>query len=58
MKGEKTLTKGEKTLFTIVVTALVILVLPIILFVGMFVAVGIGNEMITQKDVEKYGKKM
>jgi len=58
MKGEKTLTKGEKTLFTIVVTALVILVLPIILFGGMFVAVGIGNEMITQKDVEKYGKKM
>ena len=32
--------------------------MPFILFAGIFVAGIIGNEMITQKDVEEYGKKI
>ena len=41
-------------------TALIIaaLAMPFILFAGIFVAGIIGNEMITQKDVEEYGKKI
>ncbi|MBR4249116.1 MAG: hypothetical protein IKQ24_03065 [Verrucomicrobia bacterium] len=52
------MTKTKKTILTIVGIVFLALISPIILFVGIFAASLIGDAMITQKDVEKYGKKM
>ena len=41
-----------------ILIAIMVLAAPFILFAGIFVAGIIGNEMITQKDVEEYGKKI
>ena len=52
------MTKTKKTILTIVGIVFLALISPIILFVGIFAASLIGDAMITQKDVEEYGKKM
>ena len=52
------MSKTKKEILKIAGIFLLVLAVPFILFVGVFAASVIGNEMITQKDVEEYGKKM
>ena len=52
------MSKTQKTALIIAGAVLLSLAAPFILFAGIFAASLIGDAMITQKDVEEYGKKM
>ena len=52
------MSKTKKTALIIAGAVLLSLAAPFILFAGIFAASLIGDAMITQKDVEEYGKKM
>ena len=52
------MSKTKKTVLIIAGAVLLSLAAPFILFAGIFAASLIGDAMITQKDVEEYGKKM
>ncbi len=52
------MSKTQKTVLIIAGAVLLSLAAPFILFFGIFAASLIGDAMITQKDVEEYGKKM
>ncbi len=52
------MSKTKKTILIIVGIVFLVLVSPFILFFGLFAASSIEDLLITQKDVEEYGKKM